>query len=146
MECFQIRERIPAFIDGEVDETTSRAIETHLDGCSGCLEYLRGLEDVDDLVRGLPTLDLSPDFTSRVVSAIIGTSDAAGRETVSYGSRLKQTISLLLEAVVSLFEPESSQSTRTLDEFSDCPPLSMSNVYFSLLGPGGRGCCDELSL
>jgi anti-sigma factor RsiW len=139
MKCSQIRGKLSAFMDGELHGVRFRLIEKHLDGCPECLDYLHELRKVDERVHGLPTIDPSPDFTSRVVSAAKGASSVASRESVSFGSRLKQAVTLLAEAVLELFESGASQSTLTLEEFSDCPPLSMSFIYFNLLGQSGRG-------
>jgi hypothetical protein len=52
---------------------------------------------------------------------------------------LKLALERLSEAVFSLFELGAGPDTRTLDEFSDCPPLSMSFVYFKLVDRGSKG-------
>jgi predicted anti-sigma-YlaC factor YlaD len=139
MECSQIRRKLCAFMDGEMDGTTSQLIEEHLDGCRECLEYLHGFRQVDERLQGVPKIDLSPDFSSRVVSAAIQTPDVEKRKGVRFTSSLKQAVMRLSEAVFSLLGPGAGPSTRTLDEFSDCPPLSMSSIYFKLLDQGSRG-------
>jgi anti-sigma factor RsiW len=140
MDCSRIGGRLSAFSDNELDGETSRLVEQHLDACPQCRAYLREWSEVDELVHGLPRIDPSPDFTARVVSAAMRTSDAASRRTVSLASRLRLAVARLSEAVFSLFEPGAAETTRTLDELGDCPPLSISFVYFKLLDPGGRGC------
>jgi anti-sigma factor RsiW len=140
MECSGISGKLSAFTDNELDGETSRLVEQHLDGCPECRAHLRELSEVDEMVHGLPKIDPSPDFASRVVSAAMRTSNAASRRTVvSLASRLRLAVSRLSEAVFSLFEPGAAQTTRSLDELGDCPPLSMSFVYFKLLDQGGRG-------
>ena len=139
MNCSQIRRKLSPFMDSELDGTTFRLIEEHLEGCPECRQYLLEFKEVDELIHGLPKIDLSPDFSSRVVNAAVREADVASRETVSFASRLKLAVARLSEAVFSLFEPEGSSDTRTLDEFSDCPPLSMSFVYLKLVDESSRG-------
>ena len=139
MNCSQVARKLSAYRDDELDGATSRLIREHLEGCPECLEFLHGFRDVDNLVYGLPKIDSSPDFTSRVVSAALRASDAASRETVPFVSRLKRSITEISEAIFSLFEPGAGSNTRTLDEFDDCPPLSMSFIYFRLLDQGSGG-------
>lgn len=126
-------------MDSELDGSTSSMIEQHLDGCPACLKHLHEFKGADGLVHGLPKIDPGPDFARRVISVAILTSDVASRETVPFAASLKRAVTLLSEAVLRIFEPGTAQSTHTLDEFSDCPPLSMSFVYFKLLEQGSRG-------
>lgn len=139
MDCSHIRQKISAYMDDELDDAATRLIGRHLERCPRCLECLRGLRGVDELVHGLATMDPGPDFTSRIVSAAMGMSDVTCHGS-SWGSRLKEAVDRLSEVVLSLFDTEVTRSTHTLEEFSDCPPLSMGSIYFNLLGQGGRGC------
>jgi anti-sigma factor RsiW len=139
MNCSQIRRKLSAFIDSELDGATSRLIEQHLEGCPECRENLIDFREVNELVQGLEKIDPGPDFSSRVVTAAMRTSVAANRETVSFAARLKLALARLSEAVFRLFEPGAGPNTQTLDEFNDCPPLSMSFIYFRLLDQRGGG-------
>lgn len=140
MDCSRIVKSISSFMDGELDERTSRLLENHLDVCPACREYLYALREVDRLVHGLAPIEFSLDFASRVVSTAVAASVAQNHETISFVSRLKQSLTHFAEALFSLFEPGSTWSTHTLDEFNDCPPFSLSFVYFNLLNPVDRGC------
>jgi anti-sigma factor RsiW len=133
MSCSQITRKLSAYMDDELDAATFHLINEHLEGCPECLESLHGFMEVDNLVHGLPKIDPSTDFASRVVSAAIRTSDVSRRATVPFASRLKQALRGVSEAVFSLFEPSGGPYTRTLDEFNDCPPLSLSFIYLTLL-------------
>ena len=140
MNCSQVTGKLSAYLDDEVDGATSRLIGEHLEGCPKCLEFLRGFREVDtQMVYGLPKIDPSPDFTSRVVSAALRASDVARQETMPFVSRFKHSLMETLEAIFSVFERRGGPSTRTLDEFNDCPPLSMSFIYFRLLDQGSGG-------
>ena len=133
MNCSQITRKLSAYMDDELDAATSHLIKEHLEGCPECLEFLHGFRGVDNLVHGLPKIDPSADFASRVVSAAILTSDAPSRATVPFASRLKRAVMGVSDAVFSLFQPGVSPNARILDEFNDCPPLSLSFTYFALL-------------
>ena len=133
MNCSQITRKLSAYMDDELDAATSHVIKEHLEGCPECLESLHGFREVDNLVNGLPKIDPSTDFASRVVSAALRTSDVSSRVTVPFASRLKHAVTRVSEAIFSLFEPGAGPNTRTLDEFNDCPPLSLSFIYFTLL-------------
>lgn len=126
-------------MDGELDGGTSRLIEKHIDTCPGCREYLHEFREVDGLVHGLPKIELSLDFTSRVVSEAVKTSNIASRKTVTFGSSLRILLARLSDAVFNLFEPGAPPSTRTLDELGDCPPLSMGYIYFKILDQSNGG-------
>ncbi len=133
MNCSQITRKFSAYMDDELDAATSHLIKEHLEGCPECLEFLHGFREVDNLVHGLPKIDPSGDFASRVVSAAIRASDVSSGAGVPFASRLKRAVMRVSEAIFSLFEPGAGPYTRTLDEFNDCPPLSLSFIYFTLL-------------
>ena len=133
MNCSQITRKLSAYMDDELDAATSHLIKEHLEGCPECLELLHGFRGVDKLVHALPKIDPSADFASRVVSAAIRTSHVSIRATVPFASRLKHAVTRVSEVIFSLFEPGAGLNTRTLDEFNDCPPLSLSFIYLTLL-------------
>ncbi len=43
MTCEEVRERLTAFVDGELDPVASREVEAHLAGCAGCVAELAEL-------------------------------------------------------------------------------------------------------
>ena len=94
---------------------------------------LHEFRKIDKLVYGLPRNDPSPDFSRRVVVAAIGTSKIADEKPVPFSSRLRFALERLSEEIFSLIPSGPRQGIRTLEEFSDCPPLSMSFIYFRLL-------------
>src|SRR5688500_13298052 len=48
------QELLSALLDGELDATQRRDVETHLAGCPSCARHLEELKAVDVLARGLP--------------------------------------------------------------------------------------------
>ena len=133
MNCSQIEKKLSAFIDNELDGATSRFITEHLEDCPRCREYLHEFRKIDELVYGLPRKDPSPDFSRRVLAAAIGTSTIVDEKPVLFSSRLRFALERLSEEIFSLVPSGRHQRIRTLEEFSDCPPLSMSFIYFTLL-------------
>lgn len=50
MDCRTAHDLLPLYFDGELDRTTGRELEAHVDGCADCRAVLVGL---DELRRGL---------------------------------------------------------------------------------------------
>jgi hypothetical protein len=133
MNCSQIKKKLSSFMDNELDGVTSRFITEHLKDCSRCREYLHEFRKIDDLVYGLSRTDPSPDFSRRILKAAMGTSTIDDEKSVPISSRLRFALERLSEEIFSLMPSGRHQPIRTLEEFSDCPPLSMSFIYFRLL-------------
>jgi anti-sigma factor RsiW len=133
MNCSQIEKKLSAFMDNELDGATSRFITEHLKDCPRCREYLYEFRKIDDLMCGLPRNDPSPDFSRRLLKAARGTSTIVAEKSASFSSRLRLTLERLSEEIFSLIPWRGHQPIRALEEFSDCPPLSMSFIYFRLL-------------
>lgn len=132
MDCSQIKRKLSAFKDNELDRATARFISEHLKDCPRCREYLQKFREIDELVYGLPLNDPSPDFSRRVVMAAIKT-PIADKKPVRFSSRLRFVLEQLSEEIFSLISWKPHQTIRTLEEFNDHPPLSMSFIYFKLL-------------
>ena len=133
MNCSQIKKKLSAFMDNEMDGTLSRSITEHLRNCPRCRDYLRDFKEIDNLVCGLPRNDPNPDFSWRVAKAAIGTSKIVDEKPVPLSSRLRLVLERLSEEIFSFRPSGPGPGIRTLEEFSDYPPLSMSFVYFRLL-------------
>jgi anti-sigma factor RsiW len=133
MNCSQIGKKLSAFMDNELDGATSRFITEHLKDCPRCREYLHEFRKIEDLVIGLPKKDPNSDFSRRVLAAAIGTSTIIDEKPVPFSSRLRFALERLSEEIFSLIPSGPRQYIQTLEEFSDCPPLSMSSIYFKLL-------------
>ncbi len=135
MDCSQIKRKLSAFMDNEMEGATFRFIEKHLEDCPQCRESLLEFRKIDKLVYGLPGNDPSPDFSRRVVVAAIAASKMADEKPARIASRFKFALERLSEEIFSLIPSRPRQGIRTLEEFSDYPPLSMSFIYFRLLEP-----------
>ncbi|MEP6897828.1 MAG: zf-HC2 domain-containing protein [Rhodanobacter sp.] len=51
MDCKIASELLPPYFDGELDRTTSRELEAHLDGCAHCRDALIGLDALRTTLR-----------------------------------------------------------------------------------------------
>jgi anti-sigma factor RsiW len=129
----EIRAALSAYKDGEVSGKLKNLIFRHLQVCDDCGEQLRELDRIDSLVRRLPGICASEDFVSQVIARTRAVDVPDSRRL----SLPRSVISRFLSAadrVFELFPGYRLQSTGSLDEFGDSPPLSLSHAYFQLIG------------
>lgn len=74
-------ELLSAFLDDELDETTSLDVARHLDECASCLADLEGLRHARAALRGLPDIGPPPASVFAAVprAAARATTTARGR-------------------------------------------------------------------
>jgi anti-sigma factor RsiW len=133
MRCVDVKERLSAYLDRELEQILERPIEEHLDQCLKCREYLAELQTIDAQLQALPRVGMGAAFAEAVTVKIC--KDFLARDGSSVGrTGLFARLANLLEALFELLDASGSAMTRTLDEFSDFPPLSMGYVYCRLLG------------
>jgi len=132
MQCRQARTKISAYLDQELDAGTSRQLESHLRQCAQCREMLDDFQGIDDMVRGMPRMELGPDFAKQMVMRVSG---LAAAEDARHTDRLSllERLFRLAEDFMDLVSSARTPSTSTLDEFGDFPPLSMGHIYFKLM-------------
>jgi hypothetical protein len=68
-ECDAIRVELSARLDGEVDRTTSSALDSHLETCAGCREHEEALRSARRAVRLYPAPEV-PDLTSTILQRV----------------------------------------------------------------------------
>jgi hypothetical protein len=138
MKCLQARMKLSAYIDHELDAASARQLESHLEQCGECREELDAFHGLDALLRGLPSIDLGPEFASQMVERV---REDAAHGGVEHPGRLSlfERLSQIAQDFVDLLSSRRSPSTGTLEEFSDFPPLSMGYVYFHLMDVSARG-------
>ena len=56
LNCTTVRDRIDAFVDGELEPGERSALETHCTHCESCARELRVAVDIRDALRALPVL------------------------------------------------------------------------------------------
>jgi hypothetical protein len=133
MECDRFRSKLSAYKDGELAVGLLDEISIHLRNCAVCRKELGELDQIDFLVRGLPQIDLSEMFASRVCEGLAVAEPAAHGVTGLLQSIFTGFLHLA-EVIFELFPGHEYRRTETLDEFGDFPPLSLSNAYFQVIG------------
>ena len=66
IECSQIRNRLSAFLDGEVDEPERFLIEEHLKSCVNCQKEVEKLSQVSDFLNLVTEVEVTPYFIPRL--------------------------------------------------------------------------------
>jgi anti-sigma factor RsiW len=136
--CRKIRRRLSAYLDGELDAASAKSVAGHLHQCVACRQMVADFRGVDTLVRGLPELDVSPEFAGELLKKATGSVVAPGKRTHSN----RRPVGLVLQFMsnfMDLLKERNSPSSRTLEEFGDFPPGSIGSIYMKLLDQPVRG-------
>ena len=136
MRCEEARERFSAYLDGELDAETLEGLGGHLARCANCASDLRIMKALDEELQSLPTIDPGRDFARRVTSRLDTWDFFTGPPLES--RPIVSTLTDLLGELLDMIGIKRETTTRTLEEFGDCPPLSMGSVYFRIIGESGR--------
>jgi len=139
MDCSEAGKYLSAFMDKELDGGLAELVAQHLRSCSECRRRLHELREADGRVRGLPRIDAASGFALRVLAAATGRAAAPGPGSFAPLTRMKRVLAGIREAIFGLFDRETRPDSRILDEFGDCPPLSMSFAYLKMLEQTSRG-------
>jgi len=70
MECKDIRERLPAYREEDVDLEEKRAIGQHLSSCQQCSRALDDLKKAEELVKRLPEVEPPAWMTQKVMARV----------------------------------------------------------------------------
>jgi hypothetical protein len=119
-------------MDHELDAASVRQLASHLHQCAECRVVLDDFQSLNDMVRGLPKIDLGSDFAAHMIRKLNATAAAVEIER-RVGLSLFERFSRIAEDFIELVSSVRSPPTGTLDEFSDFPPLSMGYIYFKLM-------------
>ncbi len=133
MDCTEVGKNLSAYMDKELGGGPAELVAQHLRNCSECRRRLHELREADGRVRGLPRIDVAPGFALRVMEAVPGPGPVAPL------AHMKHALAGIREAIFGLFDRETRPDSRILDEFGDCPPLSMSFAYLKMLEQTSRG-------
>lgn len=133
MRCGDVKERLSAYLDRELESALEGLVREHLDRCGACGEDLAELKGLDIRLQALPKVRMYPEFAEALTVRVCRDSLAADRSRLG-GAGLFARLTSLLQTLFDLVETSRSPRTRSLDEFSDFPPLSMGYVYCRLLG------------
>ena len=100
MNCQEIRERLPALIDKELDPAEQAEVEKHLAECPECQKEKSRQEKFTTSVKvSLEGLKPSDRFVKQVI-AKLPEGDAGARGEPSAAARKKTTVSLIVALVI----------------------------------------------
>jgi predicted anti-sigma-YlaC factor YlaD len=133
MRCGDVKERLSAYLDRELEPALEGPVREHLDRCGTCRDDLAELQGLDMRLQALPKVRMYPEFAEALTVRVCKDSLAADRSRLGLAG-LFAGLTSLLETLFDLGEASRSPRTLSLDEFSDFPPLSMGYVYCRLLG------------
>ena len=78
--CFQISEKIDAFLDGEVSISEQQEIEAHLKSCDACREVYRHARQVQDALTSLPEKECPDSVIDAILLQLSEDTDRAHAE------------------------------------------------------------------
>lgn len=70
MRCEEFEERISAYLEGELDESSLGSFEEHLPHCQTCNDLVGGVQELRGGLRGLGASAPPPDFDLRLPSTL----------------------------------------------------------------------------
>lgn len=126
MKCAEVTLKLSAYMDGELDPSTARAVAGHLDACSACGKEFEAFSRVDGLVRALPRADLPEGFAAALASRARPRRPAQPTRSFDMFGRVLR----FFEAFYNLLGLEVAPATRALDEFNDIPSSFIGYAYF----------------
>lgn len=57
MKCEEVKINLPEYIDGKLDEQTTKAVQTHLDACVACNELHQEMKSFLGFTDSLPEIE-----------------------------------------------------------------------------------------
>lgn len=140
MRCERVREKLSAFVDGELSENEHRGIASHLESCESCFREYEELKKLEVLLSNLERVDAPSYLWERIVGRI------SSQERVSSWEKLIHRlvyapvgvailIGLLIgnhlgQTVLQQFASDRAEPL-SLGSLDDFPPGSFSDVYFN---------------
>ena len=114
MDHEELRERLSAYLEADLEASERARVEEHLNACPDCRREYRELRHMVDLLRGLPAPDLPPDLADRVIArlragegrpGLVERCQAwiAGVATVSWSAPVAKVPCTLSQRATSLF-------------------------------------------
>ncbi|MDQ7821231.1 MAG: zf-HC2 domain-containing protein [Candidatus Eremiobacteraeota bacterium] len=70
MPCNDLKEKLSAFLDGELTAGERQTVEEHLATCKACREHANELMEVITVVKGMPAPSPRADFTGSALARI----------------------------------------------------------------------------
>ena len=70
MHCHRLRQLLVDFVDGELDEKTSRELEEHMKDCIPCREFIDTYRATIKVTRKLGSVEMPHELKERLLSFI----------------------------------------------------------------------------
>ncbi len=107
MNCYDIHNYCDAYLDHEMSNTQRHALQTHLESCPACRQYLQQAEKLRDALSKLKAPTMPPEFSSRAFDKVRQQNHGAKRLT---NTGLALAASLALAGIVGVFmhQPDST--------------------------------------
>ncbi len=134
MDCQQYLARFSDALDGGAAPELCSEMENHRAVCVRCRHYSNTLDAGRRLLRSLPTLDVPPDFRSRLDHRIFHLEDgpAIARQSLSSGATMVSVVTVAVLVTLSAWAPSFSFKAPNLDlpavVVGDPPPASFSST------------------
>jgi hypothetical protein len=112
MDCQQFLARFSEFFDGRAEAGVLEEMEAHRACCERCRRYSYILETGGNLLRGLPALDVPPDFRPRLDHRIFHLEDGASiaKQSLTSGARMVSVVAVAVFVALSAWAPTMSRS------------------------------------
>jgi anti-sigma factor RsiW len=69
LSCQELVELVTNYLEGVQSEDERRSFEHHIEGCTGCHEYVRHMRQTIELTGRLTTADVSPEAEQKLLAA-----------------------------------------------------------------------------
>ncbi len=128
MNCHDIHNDCDAWLDHELSDTRTHALEAHLQSCPACRQYVQRAREIRDALPRLHAPAMSPEFASRAF-------DKARQQARTTGSprrNLALAASLAVAGMVGLFLhqlPETTAPESAAIEISLQQPREVNLVF-----------------
>lgn len=137
MKCTQVRTKLSAYVDDELDPVRFQRIKTHLLDCQDCQGELEQMQRVDARLKKAPVCLLPDRFFGQLLNQVHNTSVPTNNQGVFF--RFFPSVIDMFRDFFDHLNPPARFKTETLEEFGDFPPGSLSYAYFQLLSTLKRG-------
>lgn len=131
MHCDEIRIKLSAYLDNELESEISGRVEEHLAECSGCRKELKTLKTINRRIMDFPRILVPEGFVEKIMFSIDKSETDKKHEQIIRRAIVSATN--FFESLFGLIRAEKWTSTWSLDEFGDFPPCSLGRVYFKLI-------------
>jgi len=109
MRCEDVRERLSAFLEGDLAREEMETVEGHLAACEACRADVAGVEQVMSLLHGLDDESAPSDLPHRVTASLDAAPAAARARTRLFVSvALAASLALAVGLVVGTILPRES--------------------------------------